>query len=218
MNNRMAQLLRSKSGVALVEFAYALPVFLALGMYGSEVAYLTLQKTTLAQTTVSIADNASRMGTTLNNDISKTIFESDITQLVAGADIQAGALDILQNGRIIISSLEQDENGNQRIAWQRCKGAKTATSLYGTEGTNGTKDPAFTGMGRTGGKIQAASRDAVMYVEVTYAHQPIFGDMFLNNKTLYEEAAYNVRDTRDLSAGLVADGTPKADCNVFSAD
>ncbi len=213
----LKSLWRDKSGLALIEFAYSLPIFLGLGMYGSEVAYLTLQKTALAQTTVSVADNASRMGATLNDDVSKTIFEADIAQLVAGAEIQAGSLGLLENGRIIISSLEQDADGNQQIAWQRCKGAKNVASKYGAEGKNGTTDPSFIGMGNAGNEIQATSRDAVMFVEVTYTHQPIFGDMFLESFTIYEEAAFNVRDSRDLDAGLVADGTPKADCNVFSA-
>lgn len=210
LKSRLKQIASDNSGLALIEFAYSLPIFLGLGMYGSEVAYLTLQKTSLSQTTVSVSDNAARMGTTVNDDISKTIFESDIIQLIAGAAIQAGDIDLMENGRIIISSLEVNEDGDQVIAWQRCRGKLDVDSEYGDEGTNGTDDVSFVGMGATGSELQAVEGDAIMYVEISYQYQPLFGDMFMEPTILYEEAAYNIRDSRDLDAGLRNDGVDEA--------
>ena len=214
--NKLKAITADSSGLALIEFAYSLPIFLGLGMYGSEVAYLTLQKTALSQTTGSISDNAARMGTTVNDEISKTIYESDIIQLIAGAVIQAGDIDLMENGRIIISSLEVNDDGNQTIAWQRCRGKLDEPSKYGEQGINGTDDNSFVGMGETGSELQATTGDAVMYVEVSYQYQPLFGDMFIEPTVLYEESAYNIRDTRDLDPGLVNDGVPEAyTCNLY---
>ncbi len=210
LTSKLKRIASDNSGLALIEFAYSLPIFLGLGMYGSEVAYLTLQKTSLSQTTVSVSDNAARMGTTVNDEISKTIFESDIIQLIAGAAIQAGDIDIMENGRIIISSLEVNEDGDQEIKWQRCRGKLDVDSKYGDEGTNGTDDGSFIGMGKTGNELQALPGDAIMYVEISYEYQPLFGDMFMEPTVLYEEAAYNIRDARDLETGLRNDGVAEA--------
>ena len=210
--------MRAKQGLAFLEFALGLPIFMGLGMYGSELAYMALQRTNLEQVTVAVADNAARMGTTINNDIAATIFERDIAQLMIGANVQAGNLDVFNNGRVIVSSLEQDANGKQKIAWQRCRGTLPVVSSYGPEGTNGTSNSKFKGMGSGNGIVTAPSRDAVMFVEISYRHTPLFGTLFLNdNIVLSEEAAFNVRDNRDLSSGLRGDTTPKNDCNKYSA-
>ncbi len=215
---KMKKLLAEKSGLAFIEFAYSLPIFLGIGMYGSEIANLTLQKTALAQVAVSLSDNASRMGSTVNDDISKTIYEGDVRQLIAGAVIQAGSLKILENGRIIVSSLEVNANGKQKIAWQRCKGKAVVPPKYGSQGKNGSDDSSFVGMGRPGNEIQALAGDAVMYVEITYDYQPLFGDMFIKSTRLFEEAAYNVRDSRDLASGLRSDGNDPALCSKYNAN
>ena len=213
------QLQRAKEGIAFVEFALSLPIFMGLGMYGSEVAYLTLQRTNLEQVTVAIADNASRMGATLNDDIATTIFERDVNQLMIGTEIQGSSLDIFKNGRVIVSSLEQNDKGKQKIAWQRCRGILDEVSSYGLEGTNGSTTPKFKGMGKKNGVVTAPSRDAVMFVEVVYRYEPLFGSLFLgDNIRLHEEAAFNVRDNRDLDTGLRDDGTKSYKCNKFTED
>lgn len=37
-----------------------------------------------------------------------------------------------------------------------------------------------------------------MYVELTYTYYPLFGSMFVEEKELRQEAAYTVRDAREI--------------------
>ena len=56
------------------------------------------------------------------------------------------------------------------------------------------------GMGSGATKVQANNGVAVMFVEVIYEYQGIFGTLFVSNMRFRQEAAYLVRDTRDLRA------------------
>ena len=72
------RLRRNQSGLALTEFALSLPIFVGLGMYGTELAYLAVVNMQMSQAALTLADNASRLGQTQNNVTSVAIKESDI--------------------------------------------------------------------------------------------------------------------------------------------
>ncbi len=200
---RLRRLLRARSGVAAVEFALAAPLLLTVGLWGVESANRAVTQMELSQVAVLIADNASRIGDESLLGEAK-IYESDIDDLVHGADIQAGnSVDLYAHGRVIISSLEVVPNTDdqQYIHWQRCKGKKVYASQYGGEGTG--LDGSLVGMGPTGQEITAFGGEAVMYIEVAYDYQPLISNTFTNfggaDKVLTATAAFNVRDNRDLS-------------------
>ena len=56
-----ARLRRSKSGLALTEFAFSLPVLLALGLYGFETANLAIGHMRISNMAMLTADNAARV-------------------------------------------------------------------------------------------------------------------------------------------------------------
>ena len=206
------------SGLALLEFALSLPLFLGLGMFGVEVAWFAVTSMNVSQISLTIADNAARMGQTGSSSATKTIYRSDINSIFAGAAKQGENIDLLQNGRIVLSSLETlGASGKQTIRWQRCKGMKHYNSAYGPESTNEASNKSFVGMGPPGREIRAPKDDAVMYVEIFYEYQGLFGDMFLPNKVIKQEAAFPIRDDRNLSAQVANDGAPNPACNVYSA-
>ena len=118
----LTRLARNKSGLALTEFAYALPIFTGLGMFGLETANLTLTSLRVSQAALNLSDNASRMGQAIANSTSRTVYESDVNQMLTGLGLQAGDIEILERGRVILSSLERNGDGGQWIHWQRCKG------------------------------------------------------------------------------------------------
>lgn len=190
---------RDRSGIALVEFAFSLPIFIGLGLYGIEVSNLAITQMKLSQIALNMADNASRIGT-LNSTLgAKVIDEQQINDVFQAAAIQGGALDIFETGRVVLSSLEVNASGGQTIMWQRCKGKLDKTSEYGAEGTGAT-GTSFPGMGRPGNRISASAGTAVMYVELTFTYDPLFGDMFVDPQPLRQEAAYTVRDARDIGS------------------
>jgi Flp pilus assembly protein TadG len=222
IRRKLSAISANKSGVALIEFAYCLPVFLGFGACAIEVTNLTLARMRVSQIAMTLADNATRVG--VNSGLSqKQVFESDIYDIFEGLRQQAGSLNINGRGRVVLSSLQRNAGGGQWIAWQRCTGSKSFTPSYGAAGTGRTVNT-YAGMGPAGGEIQAPAGGAVMYVEIAYDYralmEPIaqgmtyFG-MNLNNQTLLYRAAYIVRDARVLGDSTVNAATATEDHGLF---
>lgn len=204
----------------MTEFALSMPLLLTVGMWGVETAHLAVSNMRVSQLAMQIADNASRIGDTSALQNLK-IYESDIDDLLVGADIQASSLRIFEHGRVIVSSLETVPGtaDTQYIHWQRCKGKKKQGSAYGTEGAG--MDGALPGMGPPGEMITASPGDAVMFVEIYYDYQPLISNIFTGSnipREIRTTAAFIVRDDRDLSQIYQRDAarpSALANCKVF---
>jgi len=207
------RLLGDRSGVAMIEFAFTAPLILGLGMLGTETAYLVITHLKVSQVAMQVADNASRVGST---DVvaARRVFESDINETLVGAEKLAEGIGIFQQGRVIISSLQQNADDGQWIAWQRCRGTMQWPSSFGEEG-DGANGRGFPGMGQPGREITASPGTAVMFVEVAYTYDALTPFEIFDNRVITYTAAFNIRDNRDLTR-LFDDGAG-ADCNVFSA-
>lgn len=199
--SRLARLLRARSGVAMTEFALSLPLLMTVGMWGTETVNFTLTNMRVSQLAMQIADNASRIG---DQSVlaDRKIYEADIDDLLQGASIQAGHLDLYTRGRVIISSLEvvPGTTATQFIHWQRCRGAKKSVSLYGGEGKG--LDGSLAGMGPATALVSASPNDAIMFVEIFYDYEPLISNIFTGTnktRTIHTIAAFNVRDDRDLT-------------------
>ena len=205
-----------QSGLALIEFAYSLPIMITMVMYGTELTNYTTTKMRVSQVALHVADNAARMGTGQLLSL-KTISETQINDVFTGANLQAGKLNILQNGRIIISSVEPVVSpnllGTYKIAWQRCKGAKVYNSSYGTPLTA----LAVAGVGPTGRQVTAPNYGATMFVEISYTYQPLITAMFAPKTTITEIAAMTVRDDRNLTIIYNTEGAIAAGCSTYNA-
>lgn len=221
-------------GVALLEFAFAVPIVLSLGLYGIETANLALAHLRVSQAALNIADNASRLGasTALNT---QQLREVDISDVVAQIRKQTDSWDLTTRGRIIISSLENPA-GKQIIHWQRCVGMKSGTtydSHYGnasaTDGTDttaandGYEIPGNLGMGPTDRKVTAPANSGVIFVEVNFEYEPVVSSQWLpaGATQLHYIASFIVRDRRDFAqiynpapAVAVAD---KLTCNRYTS-
>ena len=202
------------SGIALVEFAFSAPIVLSMGMLGTDTALMVVTHMQVSQIAMQVADNSSRVG---EQDVltARKVFENDINQTFVGAEKMGENIAIFSQGRVIVSSLQQNASGGQWIKWQRCRGAKRFDSSYGTEGTGAT-GTSFQGMGEPGRLITAAPGTAVMFVEVAYDYRSVTPLNLFNNQQVRYTAAFNVRDNRDLNS-LYPTGTP-ARCDVYSAN
>ncbi len=190
-------LARSTDGVALIEFAYTLPFLMTFGLGGLELINYTLSHLRVNQVAISLADNASRA----KQDIAGSnprFREVDANESFQAAMLQAGDLNLLANGRVILSSLEVNANGGQWIHWQRCFGARNFPSRYGVEGT-GRTGTAFAGMGTGSRLVRSEPNFAIMYVEVSYTYTPQIFAGLIAERTIRKTAAMYVRDDRDLS-------------------
>ncbi len=208
---------RDMSGVAMTEFALAMPFVLGVGLMGMETANRALVQMQISQLAVQIADNASRIGdASVLED--RRIYEGDINDLFYGAHMQSSAgVDLYAHGRVILSSLQvvDGTEDQQYIEWQRCMGMKLHESSYGEEGDGAMGD--LPGMGPLGEEVIAFPDDAVMFVEISYDYQPLVGEPFsFATHEISAIASFTVRDDRDVTQIYqrdLADPDPVASCD-----
>ena len=213
----LRDLARNKDAIMLIEFAYSLPVLMLLAFGSIELANLAIANMRVSQIAMTVADNLSRAKQSVPLGLPQ-LREVDINDALLGAKIQGGGnLNILSQGRIIVSSLQQDGAGKQKIFWQRCKGLLNKTSDYGDEGATEGTTPGFTGMGPGANKVKADAGSAIVFAEVTYKYEPLVGEWALGAFTIRREAAFYVRDDRDLTQVYNPNptATPSA-CNVYN--
>lgn len=186
--HRLLDIWRDRRGVALVEFAYTLPLMLTLGLVGLETSNFVISRMRVSQIAMQTADNAAR--------VRDSIDETDINELFIGARISGESIDFGDHGRIILSSLEPTTTGNKQwIRWQRCYGMGTQTSSYGVPTAENAST--MTAMGPAGRQITAAPGTAVMFVEIWYEYQPLAFDWLLGHQTFHSTHAFNVRQRND---------------------
>jgi hypothetical protein len=217
--------------MALTEFALSLPVLMILGMGGLETANFALAHLRVSNIAVLTADNAAR--------IRDSIDEGNVVELMTGAMLTGDSIAFRENGRIILSSLENDGT-TQWIRWQRCAGALEVEPRYGTplqeggdpidDGTeffaadrnSASSDPSspeesdLTGMGSAGNQITAQPGNAVMVVEVSYNYQPIIPNSFLEDREIRYESSFNVRQRTNPILYNANEITPRS-CDTFAA-
>ena len=228
MITALASLLRDRRGASLIEFAFAFPVVFAMGGYGVELGNLTITDMRVSQIALTLADNASRIGVN-NGQATFQLREGDINDILQGGRLMGAGLKLTTYGRVTISSLENvrrtfsdgtsDSAPVQRLHWQRCIGmmagypsssAPTVPVYDSTYGQATPLDKAGTdtkpandgttsaGMGSPT-MVTAPSNSGVIFVEVNYQYQPIFGTMFMKKSILHYTASFIVRDKRDFN-------------------
>ncbi|WP_079246954.1 TadE/TadG family type IV pilus assembly protein [Sphingomonas turrisvirgatae] len=209
MNRRIFNLSRrlwkDRSGVALLEFGMTLPILLLLSLTGAELTNYVITRMRVSQIALHLADNAARIGSGSQLQ-AKQITEADINDLLTGAGLQAGELDLYRNGRVIISSIEPSivNPANSRIRWQRCRGSKTTrASTYPTAAQRaaGATNDNLPGMGPDGRQVTAPPYGVTMFVEVYYEYQPLVKTSLSPTRDMTEIASMMVRDRRDTVGG-----------------
>ena len=232
-SQRLRGFRRDVSGLAMIEFAFTLPIILAMGGYGTELSFLAVTNLRISQYALNLADNASRVGIAAGGGVTQ-LREADINDVLQGSRKESEAIKLGTNGRVIVSSLENvqqsyDSARVQRIHWQRCFGLKSGAgfdSTYGTApaaaGSDATQanagTTAATGMGDTGRKVNAYQNSGVMFVEVNFQYKPLFGSMFVSPQIVHYSASFTVRDNRDFTR--VYNPTPTATastCDKYTA-
>ena len=194
-------------GNAIIEFAVALPILVTLGMYGTELAYMAVVNMQVSQIASSVADNASRLGQTDNSAVTPSVSRTEVRSVLEGGLEEGSTIKLEDRGRIILSSLErQSVTGRQYIHWQRCVGGYDHDSKYGQENT-GLIGAVLAGLGPAANRITADNNSAVMFAEVYYRHEPLFGNIFFgDNVVIRHEGAFLVRDDRNLTPGVTGTG------------
>lgn len=212
MKTQLRNLRKNNCGVAAVEFAYIAPVFLFVAFGGIEVVDYAYTRMALSQIAASLADNAGRVA--MGSDLAEqSVHERDINEILAAAQMQGASLDLENNGRVILSSLQVNDDGGQWIAWQRCSGNLAGDSQFGPEGT-GEEGTNFAGVSIEGHTLKASPGSAVVVAEIRYRYTSNFPLTPHVDSEIYYSSAFPIRDRRSL-AGLVNTSPPvtPSDCN-----
>lgn len=196
--------LREEEGVSTIEFGFLLPIFITLGLTGTELALLSTVNMQVSQAAISLADNASRLGQTDNSAVTPTVTEADIDAIMSGAIRQGEPFELGTKGRVILSSLEYDDTtGRQYIHWQRCRGDLDRQSAYGDENElNGLGSHRILGVGQSANLITAPQDSALMVAEIFYEYEGIVAGSIVEKKVFREEAIFAIRDDRNLGPGV----------------
>jgi Flp pilus assembly pilin Flp len=190
MIRRLSSLRRNQKGIAAVEFALGLPMLALVTISGLELAWLAVQQQRVSQIAAQAADNASR--------VTGTIDEADIHELMSAAGLNGENMNLLDNGRVIISSVQlNDRRNGQWIRWQRCAGERRTASRYGREG-KGRNDGSLPGVGSRQPLMAASAGSAIIVAEVEYQYQPLITGRIVGDRLLRSESAYVVRDRANL--------------------
>lgn len=188
------RLCTDQAGLAYLEFALIGPIVLFLTLAGLELVNYAMAHLRVNQIATTVADNAGRVTTGID--------EANVYEVFSGADAIGEAMDFEQNGRVVLSSLQENgrsgANEGQMVNWQRCWGALNLGSAYAEEDDGRTDASLATGLGAPGNRIVSVPGTAVMFVEVTYDYQPLISDTILPVATrIRQETAFNVRGQRN---------------------
>lgn len=186
----LTRLRRDEHGVAMVEFAMVAPIMAMMIVSGVELANFALTHMRVSEIANTVSDNAGRVTSGMD--------EANVYEIFAGAGVIGKSIDFEKNGRVVLSSLQENgNNGNakgQKIEWQRCWGKLAVQPSYGKEGKGKSDAALANGMGKSGHRITSVGGTAVMFAEVSYDYRPIFFSGVVKQQTIRYEAALNVRD------------------------
>src|SRR5690606_13142657 len=105
-----------QAGLAYLEFALIGPVVLFLTLAGLELVNYAMAHLRVNQIATTVADNAGRVTTGID--------EANVYEVFSGADAIGEAMDFEQNGRVVLSSLQENgrsgSDAGQMVNWQRC--------------------------------------------------------------------------------------------------
>lgn len=207
-------IVNDRRGLAMIEFAMALPVLLALALTGLETTSYAIATMQVHQIATGVADNVAR--------VRDSISDGDVNEALLSANLIGKGIDFGSRGRVVVSSVSSNgltgSKAGQWIRWQRCSGAlnnSDSQPRYGTE-DKGKTDNSLKFMGTAPRQIAASGTNSLIFVEVTYTYKPVVGDAILGSRTIRSEAVYSVRERNDENIQSVAGVTART-CNTYSA-
>lgn len=149
------KMLGDEKGSVLIETAIVLPVLIALMGGAFELGYFMLANQKADGLAASMADMVARA--------ESGITESEVNDIFEAIQFIAEPFDIVDDGRVVITSVVGDDSNGNTIAWQRCSGAASFTSELGQEDDDNID---------LRGGIVLAEGDIAIVAEVAYDYEP----------------------------------------------
>ncbi|UVI38325.1 TadE/TadG family type IV pilus assembly protein [Qipengyuania spongiae] len=199
-----------EEGIAFMEFAFLLPIFLMVVLGGLELANLTLTNLKVQRLANLSADLISQNGVGGNQ-----LSEMQIYDILDAMNVSAKPLDMRARGRVILSSVIGTDANNdgtserQDFVWQRFDGGLlSARPMLGCWSDHGNVV--------LPSQRRLSPNEVIYHAQVSYAYEPLIGGTvleWLNVPTLITKSgAYRGR-TSSFRSVLVTPGyEAKTDC------
>ncbi|WP_347304339.1 TadE/TadG family type IV pilus assembly protein [Croceibacterium sp. TMG7-5b_MA50] len=193
-----------------MEFALALPLFLALMGAGIELSFVMVTAVKVQRLATMTADLVARDGSSDHR-----LTEAQVYDIFASMNLSAEPLDVRQNGRVIITAvLGEDGDGDgvaevNRIKWQRFDGGLIPTrSQIGCW----SESTVAAGIGR-----QLNPAEPLFHAQVSYDYEPVFSSTLVKwlnvPQTITRTATFRGRGASYHPVMAVAGFEPKTDCD-----
>ncbi|MDQ7249902.1 TadE/TadG family type IV pilus assembly protein [Dongia sedimenti] len=157
-------------GVAAIEFAMVLPIVVLLMLGCFEVPRYVLVYQRLARTSASVAD--------LVAQADEPISSPQMADIFSAGKMLMQPYDVVTNGEIVVSSINNPAGAGVILTWQRSNGAVTTASKIGVEGAQGNAVKIPTAL------LPAADQE-VLAAEVYFNYVPVFGTRIYQGSELY---------------------------------
>lgn len=170
LRRRLNRFAATERGATAVEFALVVPIMVLLMMGCFEVPRFVMIYQKIARTSSGVADLVAQADDPLTKNQMADIFTA--------GKIMMQPYDVVANGRIYVSSINNPSGNGVTLTWQRNNSGLVATaSKLGSQGTDPTS------------KLPAAlvplSNEEVLAAEVYFNYVPFFSNRIYSGSTLY---------------------------------
>lgn len=171
----LRELLHSRRGNIAVEFALAAPVLILFVLGSLELARYVLLQHKIERVAITVSDLVAR---------AQTIKQSEIDDIFLAAGEVAIPYDLPGLGRVIVSSVVNQDGNGPKIAWQRSGGGTlAAASALGIEGGTATLPADF----------QVRQGETAIIAEVFFDFTPFLSELIVAPGTIYKRAHHRPR-------------------------
>ncbi len=202
---RLRSLLKNQSGVAFIEFAYTLPIFVGFGMVGIEFTNVVLAFQKSERVASTIADQIAA------NQIAPN--ERQIQDMYKAVQQISEPFEFAPTGNVIITAVigiydEDDDEVQNKVAWQRCLTKDSFESKVGSE-WSGTSDIADGPKVPLQNKLQLGQNQMVIVSEVFFPYKEIISEKLVNG-VLPGDGIFTETSTFRTRGGAIMNVTPVA--------
>jgi hypothetical protein len=211
---RLRALARDARGIAMVEFAYTLPIFIGFGLVGLEFTNVVLARQKTERIAATLADLVAANQVPPNERQIGDMFEAvpEIARPFGFAD----------DGNVVITAVigleDQAEGGlRNKVAWQRCLRSGSHQSAIGRQ-WNGSIDIIDGPSVDLPGGLELGQNQMVIVAEVFFPYSPVMGQSLVDgilpdNNVFTETATFRTRGQAIMNVTPVS-GVAQHDCGA----
>jgi Flp pilus assembly protein TadG len=188
---RLKNFLRDERGVTAIEFALVLPVVLLILLGCFEVPRYVLIVQKISRTSSGVADLVAQADEPLQ--------KNQLTDIFNAGKVMMQPYDIVTNGKIYVSSINNPSGAGVALTWQRNNGGTGPASKI----TTGASIP---------GPLAPASNEEVLAAEVYFTYQPVLSTLIYTGSTLYRVSYTRPRNKNLMTPPPLSCTAPATQC------